>query len=96
MKKIFRFFLVYYIKIFCFFFGNFQDGKEEEVILDFNVLIDNSTLKKSKLKYLLGERKDTGEYIVVVVNKYGFDDVNIEVVVLGKFCIIVFIQLDYV
>lgn len=43
------------------------------------------------MKYLFGERKDIGEYIVVVVNKYGFDDVNIEVVVLGKFGIIVFI-----
>lgn len=41
------------------------------------------------MKYLSGERKDTGEYTVVVANKHGSDDANIEVVVLGKFGIIV-------
>ncbi|XP_052707844.1 twitchin-like isoform X13 [Crassostrea angulata] len=62
---------------------DFKDGKEEEVTPDSNVSIDNSTPKKSKLKYLSGERKDTGEYTVVVANKHGSDDANIEVVVLG-------------
>lgn len=46
--------------------------------------IDNNTPKKTNLKYLSGDRKDTGEYTVTVANKHGSDDANIEVVVLGK------------
>lgn len=87
--KTFFYFFLAYIKTSCFLPGNFQDGKEEEVTPDSNVSIDNSTPKKSKLKYLSGERKDTGEYTVVVANKHGSDDANIEVVVLGKSGIIV-------
>ena len=50
---------------------------------DSNVSIDNNTPKKN-LKYLSGDRKDTGECTVIVANKHGSDDANIEVVVLGK------------
>ena len=65
-------------------FVKIQDGKEEEITPDSNVSIDNNTPKKTNLKYLSGDRKDTGEYTVTVANKHGSDDANIEVVVLGK------------
>ncbi|XP_061166987.1 twitchin-like isoform X9 [Saccostrea echinata] len=62
---------------------DFKEGKEEEITPDSNVRIDNSTPKKTSLKYTSGDRKDTGEYTVIVANKHGSDDANIEVVVLG-------------
>ena len=66
---------------FCFLL--FQEGKQEDVEPSDEVTIDNSTPKKSNLKYSKPQRKDTGEYTITVTNKHGTDSADIEVVVLG-------------
>lgn len=61
-----------------------QDGKEEPLSTADNVKV-SSVPKETTLSRNECIRKNTGMYKIVVENKHGSDNAEVEVVVLGEF-----------
>jgi len=61
-----------------------QDGSVETLSSGGDTTIDNNTPKETTITRKNCERKCTGMYKILVQNKHGEDDAEIEVVVLGK------------
>jgi hypothetical protein len=62
----------------------FQDQQEHLIEPSDHISIDNNTPKKTVIACKDPSRKDTAMYSITVSNKHGTDSAEIEVVVLGK------------